>query len=378
MNRGRENWQLIGIGIIFLVAVVLVPLLNGLAPEGSFLHISDFQMNTWGKYLAFAILAISLNLLWGYTGLLCLGQCLFFGLGAYAFGMYLMLMIGREGQYSGELPNFMVILGYHELPAHWKPFYSFWFATGAVFWVPGLLAFVFGFFVFRSRIRGVYFSIITQALTYAARLLFNRNEFTFGGTNGFTNYKSILGLPINGPIVEKGLFIGTSIALVLSLLFCWWLVRTKYGKVQRAIRDSENRVLFSGYSTTSYKLFIFVVAAMMAGVAGAFYVPQVGIINPEEVHPYRSLEVVVWVAVGGRGTLWGPVIGAVFVNWLKSWATYQFPEYWLIILGVLFVVTVLFLPGGIISLFPVLKPKVLNLYGWAKARILALRSASAT
>lgn len=352
MNQKPFPWKYVGFGVLLLITVVLIPLLNGAVPADSMFHIPTFQVNLWGKYLAYAILAVSLNLVWGYTGLLCLGQCLFFGLGAYALGMHLMLMIGELGAYKSKLPDFMVFLGYTELPSHWKPFYSFFFASGAVMWVPGLLALIFGFLAFRSRIRGVYFSIMTQALTYAACLLFYRNDFTFGGNNGFTDFKTILGQPINAESTQRMLFMVSGIGLTLSLLFCSWLLGTKFGKVQRAIRDSENRVLFSGYSTTSFKLFVFVVAAIMSGIAGALYVPQVGIVNPEEIQPYKSLEVVVWVAVGGRATLWGPVIGALFVNMLKSWATYHYPEFWIIILGSLFVLCVLFLPGGVVGLVP--------------------------
>jgi urea transport system permease protein len=370
MNQ-KDKIQFAGMGALILITVFIIPLLNGAVSSDSWMHIPSYQMNLWGKYLAYAILAVSLNLLWGYTGLLCLGQCLFFGLGAYAFGMHLMLMIGEQGAYKSVLPDFMVFLGYTELPAHWKPFYSFWFASGAVLWVPGLVALIFGFLAFRSRIRGVYFSIITQALTYAACLLFYRNDFTFGGNNGFTDFKTLLGIPINSDMMQRSLFISSGIVLTLCLLFCWWLLQTKYGKVQRAIRDSENRVLFSGYSTTSYKLFIFVVAAIMAGIAGSLYVPQVGIVNPEEIQPYKSLEVVVWVAVGGRATLWGPVVGAIFVNALKSWATYHYPEFWIIILGALFALCVLFLPGGIASLLPVVKAKASQFVAKFKGRPLA-------
>tara|TARA_R110002096_G_scaffold21440_12_gene69531 strand:+ start:52 stop:1194 length:1143 start_codon:yes stop_codon:yes gene_type:complete len=344
-----KNKDLFSIAIFFVAIVILIPLLNTTA-EGSALHVSNFTLNLWGKYVCYAALAVSLNLLWGYTGLLCLGQCLFFALGGYAMGMYLMLMIGEMGAYQNQLPDFMVFLGYKELPRHWEPFYNFWFASGAVLWVPGVVALIFGFLAFRSRIKGVYFSIMTQALTYAACLLFFRNDFTFGGNNGFTDFKFILGHSFSDPATQRGLFMASGIFLVLCFLINWWLNQTKFGKVQQAIRDSENRVRFSGYSTESYKLFIFVLSAVLAAIAGALYVPQIGIINPEEMKPAKSLEVVVWVAVGGRATLWGPIIGAVFVNALKSWATYQHPDSWLIILGVLFVLVVLFLPGGIISI----------------------------
>jgi urea transport system permease protein len=275
---------------------------------------------------------------------------LFFALGGYAFGMHLMLLIGKLGQYHSDLPDFMVFLGYPRLPPHWEPFRSFWFAAAAVVLVPGLLALVFGFLAFRSRIRGVYFSILTQALTYAACLMFFRNDFTFGGNNGLTDFKFILGYDIRSPATQRCLFMTTGVLLILTYAFCRWLTVTKFGKIQRAVRDSENRVLFSGYAAANFKLFVFVVSAIIAGLAGALYVPQVGIINPSEMAPDKSLEAVVWVAVGGRGTLIGPVIGAIVVNALKSWATRAFPDLWLIILGAMFVIVVLFLPKGIVGL----------------------------
>ncbi len=297
------------------------------------------------------MLAISIDLLWGYTGLLSLGQCLFFALGGYALGMHLMLMIGKLGQYHSDLPDFMVFLGYPKLPAHWVPFYHFWFAAAMVVVVPGLVALVFGFLAFRSRIKGVYFSILTQALTYAACLMFFRNDFTFGGNNGLTDYKTILGYDIRSPATQRALYIATAVLLLLTYLFCRWLTSTKFGKVQRAVRDSEVRVLFSGYAAANFKLFVFVTCAIIAGLGGALYVPQVGIINPSEMATDKSLEAVVWVAVGGRGTLVGPIIGCLFVNALKSWATRAYPDYWLIILGGMFMLVVLFLPKGIVGLF---------------------------
>jgi urea transport system permease protein len=282
--------------------------------------------------------------------LLSLGQCLFFALGGYAFGMHLMLLIGKLGQYHSDLPDFMVFLGYPALPLQWVPFRSFWFAAAAVVLVPGLLALVFGFLAFRSRIRGVYFSILTQALTYGACLMFFRNDFTFGGNNGLTDFKFILGYDIRSAATQRCLFMATGVLLISTYVFCRWLTRTKFGKIQRAVRDSENRVLFSGYAAANFKLFVFVVSAIIAGLAGALYVPQVGIINPSEMAPDKSLEAVVWVAVGGRGTLIGPVVGAIAVNALKSWATRAFPDLWLIILGAMFVIVVLFLPKGIVGL----------------------------
>ena len=339
-----------GIGIGAILILGILPALNAFVPESSAFHVSDFAINLYGKYLCYAVLAISVDLLWGYTGLLSLGQCLFFALGGYAFGMHLMLLIGKLGQYHSDLPDFMVFLGYPRLPPHWVPFRSFWFAAAAVVLVPGLLALVFGFLAFRSRIRGVYFSILTQALTYAACLMFFRNDFTFGGNNGLTDFKFVLGYDVRSPATQRCLFMATGVLLILTYVFCRWLTVTKFGKIQRAVRDSENRVLFSGYAAANFKLFVFVVSAIIAGLAGALYVPQVGIINPSEMAPDKSLETVVWVAVGGRGTLIGPVIGAIVVNALKSWATRAFPDLWLIILGAMFVIVVLFLPKGIVGL----------------------------
>ena len=353
-KNAKKEFSILGIvvGVLFLL-----PILNAWGPESGFLSVNSFQVSLWGKYLTFAILAMSLNLLWGYTGLLCLCQSFFFALGGYAFGMYLMLMIGERGAYKSPLPDFMVFLGYQELPMHWKPFYSFWFASGAVLWVPGLVAFLFGFLAFRSRIKGVYFSILTQALTYAACLMFFRNDFTFGGNNGFTDFKDILGFDINSEGTIRGLYIATVALLVITYGITSALLASKFGKVQQAIRDSENRVLFSGYSTTTFKLAIFVLSAMIAGAAGALYVPQVGGINPSLMEAAKSLEVVVWVAVGGRGTKWGPLIGAILVNFIKSYTTQQFPDYWLIIMGSMFVAVVLFMPEGLVGVFNRLKTR---------------------
>lgn len=350
MQNSFRKAELWGISIGAIIILGVLPALNAFAPDSSVFHISDFSINLYGKYLCYAVLAISVDLLWGYTGLLSLGQCLFFALGGYAFGMHLMLLIGKLGQYHSDLPDFMVFLGYPKLPPHWEPFRSFWFAAAAVVLVPGLVALVFGFFAFRSRIRGVYFSILTQALTYAACLMFFRNDFTFGGNNGLTDFKFILGYDIRSAATQRCLFMATGVLLILTYVFCRWLTRTKFGKIQRAVRDSENRVLFSGYAAANFKLFVFVVSAIIAGLAGALYVPQVGIINPSEMAPDKSLEAVVWVAVGGRGTLIGPIVGAIAVNALKSWATRAYPDLWLIILGAMFVIVVLFLPKGIVSL----------------------------
>jgi urea transport system permease protein len=276
------------------------------------------------------------------------------------FGMYLMLLIGPLGSYAkagqnpAGLPDFMVFLGHTYLPAFWRPFHSFGFSIAMVFAVPGLVALLFGFLAFRSRIKGVYFAILTQALTYGATLMFFRNDFTMGGNNGFTDFKFILGHSlvdkVTGPATMRGLFVASSVTLLLVCLFCHWLNGTKFGMVRQAIRDGENRVLFSGYATANFKLFVFVVAAFIAAVGGALFVPQAGIINPDQMTPAKSIEAVVWVAVGGRGTLIGPIIGAIAINALRSWATQAYPDSWLIILGLIFLIVVLFLPGGIVSL----------------------------
>jgi urea transport system permease protein len=333
-----------------LILAVLLPVFNALLPSENLLHPSIFTLNLYGKYATYAVLALGVDLLWGYLGILSLGQALFFSLGGYAFGMHLLLMIGKDGQYKSDLPDYMVFLGYKALPAHWEPFYSFWFAALAVLVVPALLAFVFGWLAFRSRIKGVYLSILTQALTYAAALLFFRNDFGFGGNNGFTDFKRVLGADLNSVETRRGLYIASVLLLAFVFLLYRWLTRAKFGHLMQAIRDGENRVLFSGYATARYKLFVFVLVAAITGIAGALYVPQVGIINPSEMTPEKSIEAVVWVAVGGRGTLLGPILGALFVNALKSWATRAAPELWLYFLGGLFVTVVLFLPGGLISI----------------------------
>ena len=329
-----------------LAVLVVMLLLNTMVGEGSALHLPTYTLGNWGKYLCYAVLAMSLNMLWGYTGLLCLGQCLFFALGGYAFGMHLMLMTVDYG----KVPEFMQFMGYHELPGYWYPFYNPFVAILAVMLVPGLVAFIFGFLAFRSRIKGVYFSILTQALTYAAAILFFRNETGFGGNNGFTNFKYLFGGDLRTIDATRWLFAASGILLLLVYWIIAWLLTTKFGKVQLAIRDSENRIRFSGYSTTHFKLFVFVLSAIVAGLAGALYVPQAGILNPSLMEPKIGLDIVVWVAVGGRGTKLGPIIGAVLVNALKSYTTSAYPDYWLIILGGLFVFVVLFMPDGIVGL----------------------------
>ncbi len=342
-----ENW---GVAIAAFIFIVVLPSLNAFVPEGSFLHVSNFTINVYGKYLCYAIMAISVDLLWGYTGLLSLGQALFFTLGGYMMGMYLMRMIGDLGQYHKPIPDFLVFLGWNNLPAFWKPFSSFPFALIMTLMLPGVLSAMFGYLAFRSRIRGVYFSILTQALTYAACLLFFRNSLLMGGNNGFTDFKYIFSFDLRSPATQRGLYIATTITVLVIYFGCRWLSRTKFGLVQQAIRDSENRVLFSGYAAGNYKLFIFVLAALIASIGGLLYVPQVGIINPSEMSTDKSLEAVVWVAVGGRGTLIGPIIGAFGVNALKSWATRAYPDMWLLFLGTLFVLVTLFMPKGIVGL----------------------------
>lgn len=350
----RESLLLV---IAAVVGLVLLPCLNAFVPVGSAFHVSTFSLSVYGKYLCYAVLAMGVNLLWGYTGLLSLGQCLFFALGGYALGMHLMLLIGKLGQYKSDIPDFMVFLefpvkypGTGGLPPHWVPFKSFWFALAAVIWVPAAVAGIFGWLAFRSRIKGVYFSILSQALTYAATLMFFRNDFTFGGNNGLTDFKTILGHGINDPLTKRTLYILSGVLLILVYLFCRWLSSTKFGLIQRAIRDSENRVLFSGYSTAHFKLLVFVLAAVISGLGGALYVPQAGIINPSEMAPDKSLESVVWCAVGGRGTLVGPILGAIGCNALKSYATHAFAEQWPYILGTLFIFVTLFMPNGIVGL----------------------------
>ena len=357
MTRTFPKRELLIISFLALIGLVLLPGLNAFATPGSALHISTFTLSLYGKYLTYAVLALGVNLLWGYTGILSLGQCMFFSIGGYALGMNLMLMIGQLGQYKAEIPDFMVFLEFATkypetggLPPHWIPFKHFWFAAAMVVLVPAAVGYIFGWLAFRSRIKGVYFSILSQALTYAACLLFFRNEFTFGGNNGLTDFKTILGYDVNAPATKRALFMCSGVLLLLTYLFCRWLTSTKFGLIQRAIRDSENRVLFSGYATADFKLFVFVIAAVIAGLGGALFVPQVGIINPSEMSPDKSLEAVVWVAVGGRGNMLGPILGAVGINSLKSYATHSFAEQWPYIIGFLFIFVTVFMPKGIIGL----------------------------
>jgi urea transport system permease protein len=341
--------------IALIVVCALAPLLNLVVPQGSAFHMSDYAVALVGKIMCYAICALAMDLIWGYTGILSLGHGVFFALGGYAMGMYLMRQIGRDGNYKSDLPDFMVFLDWKELPWHWALSDSFVATLFLIVAVPGVVAFVFGYFAFRSRIKGVYFSIITQAMTFAAMLLFFRNETGFGGNNGFTDFKRILGIPIATPSMRMVLFVLTGVTLLGFFLFARWLIASKFGRVLQAIRDAESRVMFSGYNPLGYKLTIWVISAIMCGVAGALYVPQVGIINPGEMSPANSIEIAIWAAVGGRATLIGPIIGAFIVNGAKSWLTVTAPEFWLYFLGALFIAVTLFLPNGVVGLVKKLK-----------------------
>ena len=344
---GPKAWAAL---IVFaIVALVLVPVLNLVVPEGNAFHLSTYWVTLIGKIMCYAIVALAMDLVWGYTGILSLGHGIFFALGGYAMGMYLMRAIGREGNYQSDLPDFMVFLNWKELPWYWQGTEHFLWAMLLVVLVPGLLALIFGYFAFRSRIKGVYFSIITQALTYAAMLLFFRNETGFGGNNGFTDFKRILGFHIAAPETRVVLFGLTAAAMIGFLLLGRFIVSSKLGRVLAAIRDAESRVMFSGYNPLPYKLFIWTVSAVICAIAGALYVPQVGIINPGEMSPANSIEIAIWTAVGGRGTLIGPLIGAGLINGVKSWFTVAFPEYWLYFLGLIFILVTLWLPRGVVG-----------------------------
>lgn len=345
----RKGWVFIA---LVLSAAVLVPAANLMVPEGSPLHVSDYLVPLLGKYLCYALLAVAVDLVWGYCGVLSLGHAAFFALGGYAMGMYLMRQIGPRGVYGNPiLPDFMVFLNYKELPWFWWGFDWFPFALVMVLFVPGLLAFLFGWFAFRSRVTGVYLSIITQAMTYALLLAFFRNDMGFGGNNGLTDFKDILGFSISADGTRAALFAASALALAGGYVLCRALVTSKYGKVLVAVRDAESRTRFMGYRVENYKLLCWTVSAMLAGVAGALYVPQVGIINPGEFAPANSIEAVIWVAVGGRGTLVGAALGALLVNAGKTWFTGLLPEAWLFALGALFVLVTLFLPRGVLGLW---------------------------
>ncbi len=332
------------------VLLVVIPVLHLAVPETSPFHVSSFWITLLGKFMCYAVVALAMDLIWGYTGILSLGQGLFFALGGYAFGMYLMRQIGRDGVYQSDLPDFMVFLDWKELPWYWGLSDSFLWTLVLIVAVPGIVALIFGFFAFRSRIKGVYFSIITQALTYAAMLAFFRNDMGFGGNNGFTDFKRIFGFPIAAPETRTTLYVLSGLVLLGSLLLARWIVASKFGRVLTAIRDQESRLMFLGYRTLYFKLFIWTAAAVMSGIAGALYVPQVGIINPSEMSPANSIEIAIWAAVGGRGTLFGPILGAFAVNGAKTWFTVAYPELWLYFLGLLFVLVTLLLPRGLMGL----------------------------
>lgn len=348
LNDRGGTWVL----SILVLAMMVVPVFNLAVPEASAFHLSTFSVTLLGKFLCYALLALSIDLIWGYCGILSLGQGAFFTLGGYAMGMYLMRQIGARGQYgNAELSDFMVFLNWDHLPWYWLGFDHFWFAMLMVVAVPGLLAFIFGWLAFRSRVTGVYFSIITQALTYALMLAFFRNEMGFGGNNGLTDFKDILGAPISADTTRIALFLCSGIMLILAYLACRYIVTSRLGRIVISIRDAESRTRFCGYKVESYKLWLFVFSSMLAGVAGALYVPQVGIINPGEFSPLNSIEQVVWVATGGRGTLFGAIVGAFAVNYGKTVFTSFSPESWLFVLGALFVLVTLVLPKGLVGLF---------------------------
>ena len=342
-----------------LVAVLLVgvaaPLAALAAPDGSVWHLSMYAITLGGKLMCYAIAALALDLVWGYCGILSLGHGLFFALGGYAMGMYLMRAIGHEGKYGSDLPDFMVFLDWHALPWYWHGTQHLLFALLLVMLAPAVIAWIFGFFAFRSRVKGVYLSIITQAMTYAAMLLFFRNETGFGGNNGFTDFKRIAGFSITNDNTRVALFVITFAVLVIAFLALRWIVNSRLGRVVTAIRDGESRLMFLGYSPLAYKLFVWTLSATLCGIAGALYVPQVGIINPSEMSPGNSIEMAIWVAVGGRGTLIGPIIGAIAVNLAKTFFTNSFPEYWLFFLGAIFVLVPLLLPKGIVGLAGMLR-----------------------
>lgn len=351
----RGGW--IALTVFALFAWAVVPLAHLALPEGHPLHMPGYVLNLSGKILCYMTVAVAMDLIWGYAGILSLGHGLFFALGGYAFGMYLMRQIGRDGSYGMDLPDFMVFLDWKELPWHWTGSDSFLWALFLAMALPGLVAFVFGFFAFRSRIRGVYFSIITQAFTYAAMLLFFRNETGFGGNNGFTDFKRVLGFDITSPEVRVVLFGLAAALLMASLILGRMLISSRFGRVLTAIRDAESRVMFIGYNPLHYKLFMWTFSAALCGLAGAFYVSQVGIINPKEMSPANSIEIAVWVAVGGRGTLVGAVLGAGIVNLAKSVFTVTVPQYWPFFLGGLFIVVTLLLPRGVVGLWWQLRHK---------------------
>jgi urea transport system permease protein len=361
---GRGGWAIVLVAALLLA--VLVPVLNTM-PKAFPLAIPDYAIPLLGKFLCYGMAAIAMDLVWGYTGILSLGHALFFALGGYGMGMYLMRAIQGQGVYRSNLPDFMVFLDWKELPWYWRGFDHFPFAMAMALLVPGLLALVFGWFAFRSRIKGVYLSIVTQALTYAAMLLFFQNATGFGGNNGLTDFKRLLGYSLQAPSTKLFLYILSALALTGTFVLCRYIVNSKLGRVLTAVRDAESKVRFCGYESTHYKLFVWTLSAMLCALAGALYVPQVGIINPSEMQPSNSIELAIWVAVGGRGTLIGPLVGALMLNGAKSWLTAAFPSAWLYFLGSIFVLVTLFLPRGVVGLA-----------GLVRARLRSRASASAS
>ena len=355
LKKDRGGFSVLGTVWIFVLLMIAG---NAFFKDGSALYVGSNTITLFGKYLCYALLAVSLDLIWGYLGILSLGHAAFFGLGGYVMGMYLMRQIGARGVYGNpELPDFMVFLNWHELPWYWYGVNHFWFAAILILLVPGALAFIFGFFAFRSRVSGVYLSIITQSLTFALALAFFRNETGFGGNNGLTDFKDILGFSLASDATRDVLLFLSALALTFGYLLCRYLMRSRLGKVTIAIRDAESRTRFMGYRVEYFKLAIFTVAAMLAGVAGALYVPQVGIINPGEFNPINSIEIVIWVAVGGRASLYGAIVGAILVNYAKTVFTGIFPDGWLYALGLIFVLVTLFLPKGIVGIIGMIRAK---------------------
>ena len=341
-----RSWDrgLVWVGIFGAVFAVGLPLANVLG------YVSDYYLNLFGKYLALAILALGMDLIWGYTGILSLGQAIFFGIGAYSIGMHMMLESSGKGVYGEPVPDFMIWNQVYALPLFWKPYTSAVFAIGSSLLLPALLATVIGVLTFRRRLRGTYFAILTQAIAFAVWLMLNRNEMKLGGTNGLTDFKSVLGFSLSSPGTLRALYVVTAAVLVGALLLAQAIVRSKTGLVLEAIRDNERRLEFLGYDTAGFKIFVFAVSAALAGLAGLLYAPQVGIITPSQVGVLPSLEIVIWVAFGGRGTLWGALVGAISVNWLRSVLTGTYPRLWPIILGGLFMAVILLFPAGLIGL----------------------------
>lgn len=343
IKRGRDG-ELLGAAAFGLVFVVMLPLANVLG------FLSDYYLNLFGKYLSLVILALAMDLIWGYTGILSLGQAIFFGIGAYSIGMYMMLEGSGKGVYGEPIPDFMIWNQVYQLPFFWKPYKHFIFALASSVLLPAALAAFIGFLTFRRRLRGTYFAILTQVIAFAVWLMLNRNEMKLGGTNGLTDFKSILGLSLSDPRTLRAIYVCTAALVVASLLLTRWLVRSKTGLILQAIRDRERRLEFLGYNVSSYKIFVFAISGALSGLAGLLYAPQVGIITPSQVGVLPSLEIVIWVAFGGRGTLWGALLGAISINWLRSILTATYPSLWPIILGGLFAGVVLVLPGGCIGL----------------------------